>query len=113
VTLVVDYCWNTAVDDENRGLWLSGILGALGTSRLRLEYTYAKIDRDATVAAFNADDFFWGTGWEGHRVDLGTGAVASTSLHVIGQRQRFKDSPNDFVREQWVSRIRLELRSSF
>ena len=113
VTLVADYCWNTAVDDQNRGLWLSAILGALGTSHARLEYTYAKIDRDATVAAFNSDDFFWGTGWEGHRVDLGTGTVSSSSIHVVGQRQRFKDSPNEFIRDQWVSRIRVEWRSSF
>jgi hypothetical protein len=113
VTFVADYCWNTAVDDLNRGLWLSAILGALGTSRARLEYTYAKIDRDATVAAFNTDDFFWATGWEGHRVDLGTGNVASMSIHAIAQRQRFKDSPNELVRDQWVSRVRLELRGSF
>jgi len=113
VTLVADYCWNTAVDDLNHGLWLSAILGALGTSRARLEYTYAKIDRDATVAAFNTDDFFWATGWEGHRVDVGTGNVASMSVHAIAQRQRFKDSPNELVRDQWVSRVRLELRGSF
>ena len=48
-------------------------LGDLGVSRARAEYTYAKIDKDATVAAFNTDDFFWGTGWEGHRADLGSG----------------------------------------
>jgi hypothetical protein len=113
VTLVADYCWNTAVDDENRGLWLSAILGTLGTSRARLEYVYAKVDRDATVAAFNSDDFFWGTGWEGHRVDLGTGRSAAASFHVIAQRQRFKDSPNESLRDHWVSRARLELRMSF
>jgi hypothetical protein len=110
--LVADYCRNTAVDELNHGLWLSGVLGALGTSRLRLEYTYAKVDRDATVAAFNTDDFFWGTGWEGHRLDLGSGNT-SGSLHVVGQRQRFKDSPNDLVRNQWVTRIRVELRVDF
>jgi hypothetical protein len=113
ITLVADYCWNTAVDDLNRGLWLSAILGALGTSRARLEYTYAKIDRDATVAAFDTDDFFWGTGWEGHRLDLGTGRAGSASLHAIGQRQRFKDSPNEAQRDQWVNRYRVELRMSF
>jgi hypothetical protein len=113
VTLVADYCWNVALDENNRGLWLSAILGGIGTSRLRAEYTYAKVDRDATVAAYNTDDFFWGTGWEGHRVDVGTGAVSSSSVHVVGQWQRFKDSPNDFVANQWVSRIRAELRMRF
>jgi hypothetical protein len=111
--LVADYCWNTAVDQDNKGLWLAAVLGAVGTSRARLEYTYAKIDKDATVAAFDTDDFFWGTGFEAHRVDLATGAAKSSSLHAIAQWQRFKDSPNPDQRDQWVKRYRLEWRVSF
>ena len=111
--LVADYCWNTALDENNRGLWLAAVLGNLGTSRAQAEYTYAKVDRDATVAAFNTDDFFWGTGWEGHRADLATGTVKSSSIHAIAQWQRFKDSPDPTVREQWVTRYRLEWRTSF
>jgi len=113
VELVANYCWNTALDEDNRGLWISASLGNLGTSRARAEYTYAKIDADATVAAFNTDDFYWGTGWEGHRADLGTGTVKSSSVHAIAQWQRFKDSPDPAVREQWVTRYRLEWRMSF
>ena len=111
--LVANYCWNTALDENNRGLWLAVVLGDLGSSRARAEYTYAKVDKDATVAAFNTDDFFWGTGWEGHRADLGTGTVKSSSVHAIAQWQRFKDSPDPAVREQWVTRYRLEWRTSF
>ncbi len=111
--LTGNYCWNTALDQDNKGLWLAVVLGDLGTSRARAEYTYAKIDKDATVAAFNTDDFFWGTGWEGHRADLGTGTVKSSSIHGIAQWQRFKDSPDPAVREQWVTRYRLEWRTSF
>jgi len=111
--LVANYCWNTALDENNSGLWLSAILGDLGTSRMRAEYTYAKIDRDATLAAFNTDDFFWGTGFEAHRADLATGTVKSSSVHAIAQWQRFKDSPDPAVREQWVTRYRLEWRTSF
>ena len=113
VELVANYCWNTAVDENNHGLWLAVVMGNLGTSRARAEYTYAKIDQDATVAAFNTDDFFWGTGWEGHRADLGTGTVKSSSIHAIAQWQRFKDSPDPTIREQWVTRYRLEWRTSF
>ena len=76
VQLVADYCWNTAAERGNQGLWLAAVLGSTDVSRARLEYTYAKVDKDATVAAFNADDFFWGTGWEGHRGDLGTSRTA-------------------------------------
>ena len=65
------------------------------------------------MAAFNTDDFYWGTGWEGHRADLGTGTVKSSSIHAIAQWQRFKDSPDPTVREQWVKRYRPEWRTSF
>jgi hypothetical protein len=111
--LVADYCWNTAKDSDNQGLWLAAVLGAIGSSRAQLEYTYAKVDKDAVVAAFDTDDFFWGTGWEGHRVDLGSGTVKSSSMHAIAQWQRFKDSPDPAAREQWVTRYRLEWRTSF
>jgi hypothetical protein len=111
--LVGDYCWNTAVDQDGKGLWLAVVLGALGTSRTRLEYTYAKIDKDATVAAFDTDDFFWGTGWEGHRADLATSGAKKSSIHAIAQWQRFKDSPILAQRDQWVKRFRLEWRTSF
>jgi hypothetical protein len=111
--LVGDYCWNTALDTGNKGLWLAVVLGAFDTSRARLEYVYSKIDRDATVAAFNTDDFYWGTGWEGHRGDLGLSMGRGNSLHGIGQLQRFKDSPDPTVRELWVKRFRVEWRYVF
>jgi hypothetical protein len=82
-------------------------------SRAQAEYTYAKVDRDAVVAAFNTDDFFWGTGWEGHRADLATKAAKNSSVHAIAQWQRFKDSPDPVIRETWVKRYRIELRTTF
>ncbi len=108
--LVADYAWNTSPDDLNKGLWLALILGSTKTARGRLEYTYAKLDRDVTLAAYAGDDFFWGTGWEGHRVDLGVRASSNSSFHVIGEQARFKDSPNLAERDLWSKRVRLELR---
>jgi hypothetical protein len=113
VQLVANYAWNTAVDENGKGLWLAAVFGDLTTSRARLEYTYAKVDKDATVAAFSTDDFFWGTGWEGHRVDLATGTPGRGSMHGVAQWQRFKDSPDAAVAEQWVTRYRLEWRVRF
>jgi len=92
---------------------VAAVLGNVGVSRASLAYTYASVDKDATVAAFNTDDFFWGTGWEGHRLDLATGTVKSSSIHGIAQRQRFKDSPDPVLAEQWVTRYRLEWRTTF
>jgi hypothetical protein len=79
--------------DRQQGLWIAVVLGAIGVSPAELQYTYAKVDKDATVAAFATDDFFWGTGWEGHRGDIGISNHKKNSLHAIAQWQRFKDSP--------------------
>ncbi|HET7293086.1 MAG TPA: putative porin [Vicinamibacteria bacterium] len=110
VQVVADYGWNTAVDEANKGLWLAAVIGSLKTSRARAEYAYAKVDKDATLAAYATDDFFWATGWEGHRGELAFKASGSSSLHMVGQLQRFKDSPRPEERDHWVKRLRLELR---
>ena len=113
VEIVADYCWNTAISENNKGLWLAATFGKVGISRAQLEYTYAKIDKDATVGAFDTDDFYWATGWEGHRIDLGTSSGRGSSFHVIAQWQRFKDSPDPVVQNHWVQRYRVEARYSF
>lgn len=108
--LVGDYCWNRAADADNKGLWLGLVLGSTTMAKTRVEYTYAKVDKDATLAAYATDDFFWSTGWEGHRADVGVKSGERGSLHAIGQLQRFKDSPRPEEREHWVKRLRLEVR---
>lgn len=111
--LVADLSWNTAADDQKRGLWLAAVLGALKTSPARLEYVFARIDRDATLAAYVSDDFFWATGWAGHKLDLGSTIGKNTSLHVVGQLQRFKDSPRVAEQDHWVRRVRVEVRATY
>jgi hypothetical protein len=108
--LIADYCRNIAVDEDNQGLWLAAVLGSLGSSRARLEYTYASVDKDATLAAYATDDFFWATGWEGHRGDLGFKVGEHSSLHGVAQWQRFKDAPRPEERDHWMTRYRIELR---
>jgi hypothetical protein len=111
--LVVDYCWNSAVSVDNNGLWLAAVLGGLGVSPARLEYVYSKVDKDATLAAYATDDFLWGTGWEGHKVELGVSTRKNNSVHGIAQWQRFKDAPDPIVRDEWATRYRLEWRTRF
>jgi hypothetical protein len=116
-TLLADICLNTAVDDENLGLWLGAAAGGFGSGRWEAEYTYARVDRDATVAAFGADDHLWVTGWEGHRGQLDLkllerprSATASTlSARAVGILTRYKDSPVEAERDHWSKRLRLEL----
>src|SRR5262249_29320859 len=111
--LVADYCWNTAVSEDNHGLWLALVLGSTVTARGSLEYTFASVDKDATLAAYATDDFLWGTGWLGHRVDLGIRMNDHASSHAVGQYQKFKDSPNPIDRDRWVGRLRLEVRYDY
>lgn len=110
VQIVADGCLNAAVDDRNRGLWLSLVLGSTQSARVRGEYVYAFVDPDATLAAYATDDFVWSTGWEGHKADLGLALGRHVALHGVGQLQRFKDSPRPEEREDWVKRFRVELR---
>ena len=122
--LVADLCWNVSAEatarapgeaprKNNRGLWLAAALGSTRANRLRLEYTFARVDKDATVAAYATDDFFWSTGWLGHRGDLGVKATDHVAFHVVGQLQRFKDSARIEERDHWVKRYRYEIRLSY
>jgi hypothetical protein len=110
---VVDYAWNTSVDQDNKGLWLAAILGSTKLSRSRLEYTYATVDKDATLAAYAGDDFFWATGWAGHRGELAVRVAERGTVHGIAQIIRFKDSPREEERDHWIKRYRVELRFEY
>jgi hypothetical protein len=116
-SLLADVCVNTAVDDENLGVWLGATVGSFASGRWTGEYTYALVDRDATVAAFGADDYLWVTGWEGHRgqVDVKllerprSSGVSTLGARVEGILTRYKDSPIEIRRDHWSKRIRVEL----
>jgi hypothetical protein len=101
------------VETDNRGLWLAMILGSTQTARGSLEYTYATVDKDATLAAYSTDDFIWGTGWSGHRLDLAFRMSDRASSHLIGQLQKFKDSPLEVDRDNYLKRARIEIRFAY
>ena len=96
--LVANYCLEHGGGREQQRPVARGRAGQrrrlAGPARVHLRL--GRQGRD--LAAFNTDDFFWGTGWEGHRLDLATGTVKSSSIHGIAQRQRFKDSPDPVLR---------------
>jgi hypothetical protein len=111
--LAADYCYNKKAKDLNRGLFLAITLGSLELSRARWEYTYAKVDRDATLAAYAQDDFYWSTGYEAHRGELASRISEQSNLHLIGQLQRAKDATDPAQRDKWVRRYRIEARFQF
>jgi len=119
--LVADLSWNVGAGKtaraagetprkNRRGLWLAAVLGSTRTARLGGEYTFARVDKDAMVAAYATDDFFWSTGWLGHRGDLGIKVTRHVAFHLVGQLQRFKDSARVEERDHWVKRYRYDIR---
>ncbi|HUE89642.1 MAG TPA: putative porin [Vicinamibacterales bacterium] len=58
LTLLADYVVNTrAADDEDSGIWLVGSYGrAASVKAYSVSYTFARIERDAVVSAFNFSD---------------------------------------------------------
>jgi hypothetical protein len=111
--LIVDYCRNLKVSEANQGLWIALVLGSTTTAKGKLEYTYATVDKDATLAAYATDDFFWGTGWAGHRGDLGFRLSDKSAFHIVTQWQRFKDSARLPEQDHWLKRYRAEVRVTY
>jgi hypothetical protein len=58
LTVLADYVVNTrAVDDEASGIWLVGSYGrAESLKTYSVSYTFARIERDAVISAFNFSD---------------------------------------------------------
>ena len=111
--LVVDYCWNTAVDADNKGLWLAA--RARRDRRLagapRVHLRQGGQGRDAGRVQHRRLLLGHGLGRpprRPRRLDR-----RQASIHGIGQLQRFKDSPDPLERDQWVTRYRLEWRIRF
>jgi hypothetical protein len=111
--LVVDYSWNTAADDLNKGLWVRLRLGSLQLARAALEYTFADVERDATLAAYATDDFIWSTGWVGHRGDLELKVTDNSFIKLTAQWQRFTASANPAERDHWVKRYRVDVQFEY
>ena len=105
--LVANYAWNTAVDENGKGLWLAAVLGdarrLAGPPRVHLRQGRQGRDRGRLQHRRLL---------LGHRLGgppRWTSARArakSSSIHGIAQWQRFKDSPDPVVAEQWVTRYR-------
>jgi hypothetical protein len=58
LTLLADYVVNTrAANEEDSGIWLMGSYGRAATVKAySVSYTYARVERDAVLSAFNFSD---------------------------------------------------------
>ncbi|MEX1245098.1 MAG: hypothetical protein WEB59_11385 [Thermoanaerobaculia bacterium] len=84
------------------------VVGRLGTpGNWRAVYSYQYIQRDATVGAYNGDDWWWHTWYEGHRLALGVTVLPQVYVQGSAVVQRRLDL--DF----WINRYMVDLVKMF
>jgi hypothetical protein len=82
--------------------------GRVGTpGDLRAFYTYQYVQRDALVAAYNTDDWWFHTWYEGHRAGAAVTFLPQTYVQFSGSVQRRLDTRN------WVNRYLVDLVKMF
>jgi hypothetical protein len=82
--------------------------GRTGTpGDLRAFYAYQYVQRDALVAAYNTDDWWFHTWYEGHRAGIAWTFLPQTYVQVSGSVQRRLDSRN------WVNRYLVDVVKMF
>ena len=97
---------NMAVDDSNQMKRINFVIGNNQIpSSLQFNFHYQDIEQDATVAAFNDDDWWFATWTKGYRLSTSYGITEDTFIQV------------SYFDEEWrtynTKRIFLELRSFF
>jgi hypothetical protein len=99
---------NLGADTESSA-WRAGLVVGDVDARGRIEarYFFHRVERDAVLAAFNSDDWWFHSRFRGHRggvaVGLGRGVVAGVS----GSAERRDDLAT------WTKRLLLDLRVDF
>ncbi|MEP6995463.1 MAG: hypothetical protein ABI968_13140 [Acidobacteriota bacterium] len=82
--------------------------GRVGTpGQWRAFYTYQYVERDALVGAYNTDDWWFHTWYQGHRAGIAFTILPQTYLQVSGSLQRRLDTRN------WVNRTLVDLVKLF
>lgn len=83
----------------------AGSVGSPG--QLRAFYTYQYVQRDALVAAYNTDDWWFHTWYEGHRAGVAVTFLPQTYLQVSGSIQRRLDT------RTWINRYLVDVVKMF
>jgi hypothetical protein len=83
-------------------------VGRLGTpGHWRVFYAYQYVERDALVGAYNTDDWWFHTWYEGHRAGVAVTILPQVYVQFAGTLQRRLDRPN------WLNRYTLDLVKMF
>ncbi len=82
--------------------------GRVGTpGDLRVLYTYQYVQRDALVAAYNTDDWWFHTWYEGHRAGAAVTFLPQTYVQFSGSVQRRLDT------RSWINRYLVDVVKLF
>jgi hypothetical protein len=109
VTVSLDGIRNFAADAGRRNAFEGSVTaGALGTpGEFRASYSYQYIQRDAVVGAYNSDDWWYHTWYEGHRVAAAWTFLPNLYLQAAFTLQRRLDT------RYWVNRYLVDLVKMF
>ena len=100
----LDFVNNLGADDANEGARASVSMGDRTQPHgWEFGYTFQRIQRDAVMAAFNSDDWWFHSAVRGHLVWIGYGIDSTWNLRLAGFHER-RDGLDEYT-----NRIRLDL----
>jgi hypothetical protein len=111
---IADVVVNTrAVNDEDLGIWLSSSYGrASAVNTYALSYTFARIERDAVVSAFNFSDMGPATNVVMHMTTFSYMPKNRLNLDMTGIFTRLLDAPPGEP-NHLLTRIQVDARVTF
>ena len=114
VTATADYVVNTrAVDGEDSGIWLAASVGrAVTPNTFAACYTFARVERDAVVSAYNFSDMGPATNVVMHLATFSYAPMRKLSLDATAIMTRLLDPPPS-GRNPLLTRVQIDARVSF
>jgi hypothetical protein len=111
---LADIVVNTrAADDQDMGVWLSGAYGrAANVNTFAATYTFARIERDAVVSAFNFSDMGPATNVNMNMVTFSYMPRTRLNLDMIAIFTRLLEAPAASA-NQTLKRIQIDARVTF
>lgn len=109
VTVSVDAIHNLEGEEGNRGAFEGAVaVGSVGTPRTwRAFYMYQYVERDAVVGAYNTDDWWFHSRYEGHRAGAAVTLLPQVYVQGTFMLQRRLDL------SIWLNRITVDLVKLF
>jgi hypothetical protein len=114
LTAVADFVVNTrAIDDEDSGIWLVGSYGrATAVNTYLTSYTFARVEQDAVVSAYNFSDMGPATNVTMNMVTFSYMPIRRLNLDFIGIFTKLLEVPPGTANPV-LKRIQIDARVTF